>query len=108
VLGLYAPAPAVEPGIDPASAAAPARIPDDADILAMFSATDSQPGALAGQAPSVKDELLGMFEVPPETPPFGEPPPAAASTPGNGGSGEPDILDMFGIPPAKQEGKEAK
>ena len=110
VLGLYAPAtapaPAPDASAEQAPAGAPARIPDD-DILALFSATDSHAGELAGEPPPAKDELLGMFEVPPETLPFGEAPPAAAS-PRHGDAGAPDILDMFGIPPAKQEGKEAK
>ena len=107
VLGLYAPPPATEPVSADAPAPAPVLLPDD-DILALFSATDSQAGELAGEAPPLKDELLGMFEVPPQTPPFGEPLPAAPSSPRDGGSGEPDILDMFGIPPAPPEGKEAK
>ena len=47
-----------------------------------------------------------MFEMPPETVPFGETP-AAPPLPQEAGS-EPDILDMFGVVPAKPEGKEAK
>jgi hypothetical protein len=110
---LFAPAPApagaYAPAAEPVPEATPPAPPRDDDILAMFAATDSQAGELAGEAPPPKDDLLGMFEVPPEAVPFGEapvqPPPAPAP---NGGSGEPDILDMFGIAPAKPEGKEAK
>jgi hypothetical protein len=85
--------------------AVPAR---DDDILAMFSATDSQAGQLAGEVPPVRDELLGMFEVPREALPFGEVPAASTPTLPADGSGEPDILDMFGIPPVKAEDKDAK
>lgn len=109
VLGLYAPA------AEPQSAAAPLPSPAqqeapprDDDILAMFSATDSQAGELAGEALPARDELLGMFEVPPQTVPFGEAPAPHPPGPAIGGNGEPDILDMFGVPPAKAEGKEAK
>ena len=104
---LFAPAPARPSAAEPAPAGVPPGPPRDDDILAMFAATDSQADALAGEAP-VKDELLGMFEVPPETPPFGESTAAPAPMPREGAPGEPDILDMFGIPPAKPEGKEAK
>jgi hypothetical protein len=38
-----------------------------------------------------------------ETVPFGE-----APGPQDAGPTEPDILDMFGVPPVKPEGKEAK
>ena len=99
--------PATEAIPGEAPAVPPALIPDD-DILALFSATDSQAGELAGEAPPVKDELLGMFEVPPETVPFGDPLAQAPSGPLDGRTAEPDILDMFGIPPVPPEGKEAK
>jgi len=107
VPGAYSPSPAMQPSAAEAPAAAPGLIPDD-DILALFSATDSQAGELAGEAPPVKDELLGMFEVPPETVPFGDPLAPAPASPLDGRTGEPDILDMFGIPPVPPEGKEAK
>jgi hypothetical protein len=38
--------------------------------------------------------------------PVGEAPVASPSP--EAGPAEPDILDMFGVPPAKPEGKEAK
>ena len=72
----------------------------------MFSAGDSQAGELGAEAAPPNDDLLGLFEVPPETPPFGEAPPAPQDS--QAGTTEPDILDMFGVPPAKPEGKEAK
>jgi len=101
VLGLFAP-----PGAEPAPGDPPPQTGNE-DILGMFGAADSQAGELGtgGVAPA-KDDLLGMFEAAPQTPPFGEAP-AAPGQPGSG-TPEPDILDMFGIPPAKPEGKEAK
>ena len=99
VLGLFAPAAEPHPGRTRAGA-------DDDDILAMFSAGDSQAGELGGRAAPANDDLLGLFEVPPQTAPFGEAP-AAPRSPQDGAT-EPDILDMFGVPPAKPEGKEAK
>jgi hypothetical protein len=99
VLGLFAPGGEPTPG-DP-----PSQTGND-DILSMFSAGDSQAGELGAEAAPAKDDLLGLFEVPPETVPFGEAPAAPRSP--EGGPAEPDILDMFGVPPAKPEDKEAK
>jgi len=100
VLGLFGPAADPPPG----EAAAAAK---DDDILAMFSAGESVPGEVGREGAPAKDDLLGLFEVPPDTVPFGEPLPAAAPNP-EGGAGEPDILDMFGVPPAKSKDEEAK
>lgn len=99
VLGLFA-AGAEAPPIEPQVQA------KDDDILALFSAGDPPSGELGADAGPAKDDLLGLFEVPPETVPFGEDPPVPP------GSQDvptgPDILDMFGVAPAKPEGKEAK
>jgi hypothetical protein len=102
VLGLFA------PGGEPAPGDPPAQTRDD-DILGLFNAGDSQAGQLGAEAAPAKDDPLGLFEVAPETPPFGEAPvaPVAPQSP-EGGPAEPDILDLFGVPPAKPEGKEAK
>jgi len=75
------------------------------DILAMFSAGEAQPSALDAAVPPASDPL-GMFQVPPSTAPLGKTE-AAPSLPPDAGS-EPDILDMFGVVPAKPDGKEAK
>jgi hypothetical protein len=99
VLGLFA------PGGGPASAGPPAPTRDD-DILGLFNAGDSQAGALGVEAVPAKDDPLGLFEVAPETVPFGEAP-VVPRIP-EAGPAEPDILDMFGVAPAKPEGKEAK
>ncbi len=90
---------------DPPPAGPPAQTRDD-DILGLFNAGDSQAGALGVEAVPAKDDPLGLFEVAPETVPFGEAPVAPRSP--EAGPAEPDILDMFGVPPAKPEGKEAK
>ena len=92
-----------EPGAPPAPTEAPAAAVND-DILAMFSAPDAQPSEFDAVVPPSSDPL-GLFAVPPETAPFGEAP--AAPLPPDAGS-EPDILDLFGVVPAKPDGKEAK
>jgi len=99
VLGLFA------PGSGPASVDPPVQTRDD-DILGLFNAGDSQAGELGGEVAPAKDDPLGLFEVAPETVPFGEAPVASPSP--EAGPAGPDILDMFGVPPAKPEGKEAK
>ena len=100
VLGLFDAGPAPSQG-DPPS---PAK---DDDILALFS-VGGEPGAGDpgfDDAP-LKDDLLGLFEVPPDTVAFGESP-AATESP-QGSAAEPDILDMFGVPPAKPDGEKTK
>jgi type VI secretion system protein ImpM len=92
-----------EAGAAPAPPEATTPLVND-DILAMFSAGEAQPSEPGADA-SVSDPL-GMFEVPPETRPFGASQ-AAPPLPQEAGS-EPDILDMFGVVPEKPEGKEAK
>jgi hypothetical protein len=99
VLGLFTPA------SEPASGDQGTKTAND-DILGLFSAGDSQPGELGGEAAPAKDDPLGLFEVAPQTAPFGQTP--VLPDPQEAGASEPDILDMFGIPPAKPEGKEAK
>ena len=99
VLGLF------EPGAGSIPAEAPAQARND-DILSLFSAGETQPNEFSAEPAPANDDLLGLFEVPPQTPPFGEAP-AAPQNP-QAGTTEPDILDMFGVPPAKPEGKEAK
>ena len=99
VLGLFAPGSAPAP-VDP-----PGQ-PRDDDILGLFNAADSQAGELGAEVVPAKDDPLGLFEVAPQTVPFGEAPLAPRSP--EGGPAEPDILDLFGVPPAKPEGKEAK
>ena len=99
VLGLFA-AGAEAPPIEPGAAA------KDDDILALFSAGDTPFSDLGAGAAPAKDDLLGLFEVPPQTVPFGE---APAEPPGpQDGTAGPDILDLFGVAPAKPDGKEAK
>lgn len=99
VLGLFGSAPEQAPIETPAAA-------KDDDILALFSAADVPSGALDADAAPVKDDLLGLFEVPPETVPFGE---AQVAPPGlQEGAAGPDILDLFGVASAKPEGKEEK
>ena len=93
-----------EAGAPPALPQGPAPAVND-DILAMFSASEAPPNEFGADASPASDPL-GMFEVPPETPPFGETqaaPPLPQET-----RGQPDILDMFGVTPEKPEGKEAK
>jgi len=99
VLGVYSPPVEAQAGEAPAA-------PKDDDILAMFSADESVPGELGSVALPVKDDLLGLFEVPPDTVPFGDAPaaPRSAASEDTG----PDILDMFGVPPAKPAGGETK
>ena len=93
-----------EPGAAPAPLEAPAPVVND-DILAMFSAGEAQPSELGAEVLPASDPL-GMFEMPPETVPFAETP--AAPLPPQEAASEPDILDMFGVVPAKPQGKEAK
>ena len=95
-------------GGDSASGAleAPGEIIPEHDVLGLFGAGDSQAGELAGAGAPAKDDLLGLFEASSPAVPFGEP--SAAPGHPDAGSTEPDILDMFGIPPAKPDGKEAK
>jgi len=99
VLGLFAPAGEPAPG-DPLPPAG------NDDILGLFSANDSQAGELGPEGAPAKDDPLGLFEVSPETVPFGETPAAPGQQ--DAGPTGPDILDLFGVPPAKPEGKEAK
>ncbi|MEO5881827.1 MAG: type VI secretion system-associated protein TagF [Caldimonas sp.] len=81
-------------------------IPEDAVIGLFAPGAERTPSELDAEAMPANDDLLGLFEVPPETIPFGE---ASAAAPSQDGTmAEPDILDMFGIAPAKPEGKEAK
>jgi hypothetical protein len=87
----------------PSTEASPPPAKDD--ILAMFDAGDSPPSEFGAELPPPNDPL-GMYDVPPQTPPFGEAP--ASSPQPRQDTGEPDILDMFGVVPAKPEGKEAK
>jgi hypothetical protein len=93
-----------EPGAAPAPSQAPAPPAND-DILAMFSAGDAPPSEFGAELPPANDPL-GMYDVPPPTLPLGEAP--AASPQPQEAKGEPDILDMFGVVPAKPDGKEAK
>ena len=99
VLGLFDAGPAPSQG-DPPS---PAK---DDDILALFSAGEPAEGDSGFDDAPLKDDLLGLFEVPPDTVAFGESP-AATESP-QVSAAEPDILDMFGVPPAKPDGEKTK
>ena len=65
-----------------------------------------RPGEFGAEAAPANDDLLGLFEVPPQTPPSARRRPRRQNP--QDGATEPDILDMFGVSPAKPEGKEAK
>ncbi len=99
VLGVYHPPADLPAGQVPAA-------PREDDILAMFSADESVPGDLGPVGAPAKDDPLGLFEVPADAAPFGELPVAPHGA--EGADTGPDILDMFGVPPAKPEGGEAK
>ena len=72
----------------------------------MFSAGDSQAGELGAEAAPANDDLLGHVRGSAANPSLRRGA-GRAATPQDGAT-EPDILDMFGVPPAKPEGKEAK
>ncbi|MGZ5133186.1 MAG: type VI secretion system-associated protein TagF [Caldimonas sp.] len=83
LLGLFDNAAAVADTAAPAPGAA-----RDDDILALFGAADAAPiDAVVPEAPR-DDDILAMFAVPPE--------PAPTEPKREGGSREPDILDLFG------------
>lgn len=93
-----------EPGATPAPSEAPAPAAKD-DILAMFSGGEAQASEFGAELPPTHDPL-GLYEAPPQTTSFGD---AQAAPPApREGPAEPDILDMFGVVPAKPDGKEAK
>ena len=100
MLGLFAPGCRTGCGRSPGQ-------PGNDDILAMFSAGEAQAGELGAEVAAGEGDPLGLFEVAAGN---GRP---SARRPWRRQAAEeaaagPDILDMFGVPPAKPEGKEAK
>ena len=96
-----------EPGAAPAPIEAPAPAVND-DILGLFSAGESQPGELGAEvragegrpARHVRGAAADRFPSARRRP--------RRRLPQEAGASEPDILDLFGVLPAKPEGKEAK
>ena len=91
LLGLFQASAAANP---PANAVADG----DGDILALFGADDAAPFEPGPVEAPKDDDILAMFEVPPESPPTPQSP--VASPPQEAPPKEQDILDLFGGSPA--------